>query len=195
MSDTTLEAPTPPREDVEAGLRAIEVLGQRTEKLLQLSRAESAAALIHTPVDLVRLAATVAEEFWQTPALQARLALQVPDAAPPPAQGDVDALAIALRNLIENALRYGGGLRVELRVEAPCVLVVRDHGPGVPPERLDALRQRHVRDSDLRAGYGLGLSIVSTIVERHRGRLELVSPPPDGGAGLEARIVLPVVAA
>ncbi len=185
-----LEAPAPARADVEAGLRAIEVLGQRTEKLLQLSRAESAAALIHTPVDLGRLAATVAEEFWHTPALQQQLALQVPDAAPPAALGDVDALAIALRNLIENALRYGAGQRVELRVEAPCVLVVRDHGPGVPPERLQALRQRHVRDSDMRTGYGLGLSIVTTIVERHRGRLELVSPLPDGSTGLEARIVL-----
>ncbi|MES2186107.1 MAG: ATP-binding protein [Pseudomonadota bacterium] len=187
--ESALEGPLA-REHVEAGLRAIEVLGQRTEKLLQLSRAESAAALSHTPVDLVRLAATVAEEFWQNPQLQQRLLLQVPDAPLPLALGDVDALAIALRNLVENALRYAGGGRVELRVEAPCVLVVRDHGPGVPPERLSALRQRHVRDSNLRTGYGLGLSIVTTIVARHRGRLELVSPLPGGAPGLEARIFL-----
>ncbi|KQM68522.1 ATP-binding protein [Xylophilus sp. Leaf220] len=180
--------------DVQAAMTALDVLRHRTEKLLQLSRAESAAGLVQAPVDLVQLAATMAQEFWLTPALQERLVLRVPDGPVPAAQGDVDGLAIALRNLVENALRYGEGRGVEIDVQAPCVLVVRDHGPGVPPERLQALRSRHVRDTDSRAGYGLGLSIVSTIVERHRGRLELVSPLPDGQPGLEARIhLLPVI--
>ena len=57
-------------------------------------------------------------------------------------------------------------------------------------DRLEALRHRHVRDSVQPTGYGLGLSIVGTIVERQRGRLELLSPPPGGGTGLEARITL-----
>jgi two-component system OmpR family sensor kinase len=46
------------------------------------------------------------------------------------ALGDVDALAIALRNLVENALRYGGGGRVVIEVMAPCTLSVRDFGPA-----------------------------------------------------------------
>ena len=177
-------------DDVQAAMTALDVLRHRTEKLLQLSRAESAAGLVQAPVDLVQLAATMAQEFWLTPALQERLVLRVPEEPVPAAQGDVDGLAIALRNLVENALRYGEGRVVEIEVQAPCVLMVRDHGPGVPPERLQALRSRHVRDTDSRAGYGLGLSIVSTIVERHRGRLDLVSPLPGGQQGLEARIHL-----
>ncbi|WP_295852842.1 HAMP domain-containing sensor histidine kinase [uncultured Xylophilus sp.] len=178
--------------DIEAAVRSLDVLRHRTEKLLQLSRAESAAVLAQVPVDLVRLAATVAEEFWQTPALQQRLQLRVPDAPLPPVRGDVDALAIALRNLVENALRYGGDGRIDLAVRGAGVVAVRDHGPGVAPARLDALRQRHVRDSDAQAGYGLGLSIVATIVQRHQGRLALVSPLPDGTPGFEARIELPL---
>ena len=103
--------------------------------------------------------------------------------------GDVDALAIAVRNLVENALRYGHG-RVALEVMAPATLAVRDFGPGVGSAQLHTLQQRHVRHSSDSAGYGLGLSIVNTIVEKHGARLELTSPPPGAATGFEARIVL-----
>jgi two-component system OmpR family sensor kinase len=67
---------------------------------------------------------------------------------------------------------------------------VRDFGPGVGEVALRTLQQRHVRHSSDRAGYGLGLSIVGTIVERHGAWLELMSPPPGAASGFEARIVL-----
>ena len=175
---------------VRAALQALETLSQRAEKLLQLSRAESGHALSREPVDLVKLAATIAEEFWAGGAEAHRLDLQVGDGPLQHAQGDADALAIALRNLVENALRHGGGMPVEIEIAAPATLVVRDHGPGVAPAHLPTLTQRHVRQSADLAGYGLGLSIVSTIAERHGGRLELVSPPPGQASGLEVRLVL-----
>ncbi|RSZ41418.1 sensor histidine kinase [Variovorax beijingensis] len=177
------------RNDVQAALDALQMLSHRTEKLLQLSRAESAASLARARVDLVQLAGTVAQDFWNDPQISERLALKVPDDAAPVASGDVDALAIALRNLVENALRYGGG-RVVIEVMAPCTLAVRDFGAGVSAEQLATLQQRHVRHSSDRAGYGLGLSIVGTIVEKHNARLELASPPPGAASGFEARIVL-----
>jgi two-component system, OmpR family, sensor kinase len=179
------------REDVQAALEALGVLSHRTEKLLQLSRAESAAALGQSRVDLVQLAATVAQEFWQNPAVQQQLDLTVPETEMRPVLGDVDALAIALRNLVENALRYARGARVEIEVVAPSTLVVRDRGPGVDAARLATLQQRHVRHANDQAGYGLGLSIVGSIVQKHRGQLVLVSPVPGASSGLEARIVLP----
>nr|WP_233168517.1 ATP-binding protein [Xylophilus sp. ASV27] len=186
---TALEGPLA-ASDVQAAVQALDVLSQRTEKLLQLSRAESAASRVQAPVDLAQLAATVAQEFWQAHEPMSRLVLRVPDAPLPLALGDLDALAIALRNLVENALRYGEGSRVELLVLPPCTLAVRDQGPGVAPGRLDALRRRHVRDSAMQAGYGLGLSIVSSIVAALQGRLELLSPLPGGARGFEARIHL-----
>ena len=177
--------------EVQAALDALQTLSHRTEKLLQLSRAESGAALARAPVDLARLAATVTEDFWHDPHVRTRLHLQVPeDKAAPETLGDVDALAIALRNLIENALRYAGEARVCIEVAAPCTLIVRDEGPGVAPPQLQTLRQRHVRHSADQAGYGLGLSIVASIVQQHGGRLELASPPPGLARGFEARIVL-----
>jgi two-component system OmpR family sensor kinase len=178
------------RDDVQAALDALQVLSHRAEKLLQLSRAESGASLARTRVDLVQLAGTVAQEFWQDREINERLVLKVPDSAAPIALGDVDALAIALRNLVENALHYGGGGRVVLEVAAPCTLVVRDAGPGVNAEQLQTLQQRHVRHGSDRTGYGLGLSIVTTIVEKQDAKLELASPPAGAARGFEARIVL-----
>jgi two-component system OmpR family sensor kinase len=178
------------REDVQGALQALQMLSHRAEKLLQLSRAESGASLTRARVDLVQLAGTVAQEFWQDPLNNERLKLKVPDSAAPVAFGDVDALAIALRNLVENALRYGGGGRVVIEVAAPCTLVVRDFGAGVNATQLKTLQQRHVRHGSDRAGYGLGLSIVGTIVEKHNAKLELTSPPAGAAQGFEARIVL-----
>jgi two-component system OmpR family sensor kinase len=178
------------RNDVQAALDALQLLSHRTEKLLQLSRAESGASLARARVDLVQLAGAVAQDFWNDPQISERLALKVPDDAAPVASGDVDALAIALRNLVENALRYGGSGRVVIEVMAPCTLAVRDFGAGVSAGQLATLQQRHVRHSSDRAGYGLGLSIVGTIVEKHGARLELASPPPGAASGFEARIVL-----
>jgi len=178
------------REEVEAALAALRTLSHRTEKLLQLSRAESGASLSRRPIDLVQLAGLVAQEFWHDDGTHANLDLRVPSTEIGPALGDVDALAIALRNLVENALHYGGGQPVILEVMAPCTLAVRDLGPGVSADQLQTMHRRHVRHSADRAGYGLGLSIVHTIVEKHGAQLELYSPPPGAASGLEARIVL-----
>ncbi len=179
------------RGEVEAALGALNTLGQRTEKLLQLSRAESGAPLARERVDLVQLATTVAEEFWQDPRAIDRLDLLTPeDGSAPVALGDVDGLAIALRNLVENALRYGGSGPVEVRVDRHCRLSVRDHGPGVDPALLHTLRERHVRHSAQRAGYGLGLSIVTTMAHKHGAELVLASPPPGAAHGFEATLLL-----
>ncbi|QNK75955.1 HAMP domain-containing histidine kinase [Variovorax sp. PAMC28562] len=201
------------REDVAAALAALKTLSHRTEKLLQLSRAESGAAWSLDRVDLVKLAGTVAEEFWRDDRndgpdgrLQAmhRIDLKLPgddteteteaeaeaEAEPSATLGDFDALAIALRNLVENALHYANGTRVTIEVTHDCELVVRDGGPGVTPSQLQSLQERHVRHSADRAGYGLGLSIVATIVQKHEGQLRLASPPLGAPQGFEARIVL-----
>ena len=179
------------RDDVVEALAALRTLSHRTEKLLQLSRAESGASFTRDRVDLAQLAATVAQDFWQDDTVRDRLDLRVADTQAPVVLGDIDALAIALRNLVENGLRYGAGQRVVIEVLAPATLSVCDAGPGVSAEQLGTLQHRHVRHGSDRAGYGLGLSIVGTIVQKHDGRLELASPPAGERRGFEARIVLP----
>ena len=190
--------------DVRAAYEALERLRQRTEKLLQLSRAASGSALAQDEVRLDALASMVASEFWQQDeSTQLRLDVVLPEQPCGPVAGDVDTLAIALRNLVENALRYSDGSEVLLEVCDSHTVQVRDEGPGMDAAALSTARERHVRHvDDLRLpqgtvrelaspGYGLGLSIVSMIVAQHGGSLELQSPLPGSSNGLLARIQLP----
>ena len=138
----------------------------------------------------MQLAGIVAQEFWADPSLTTRLRLHVPQDHDVLALGDFDALAIVLRNLIENAVRHGGDGLIDLAVTAPATLQVSDQGPGLPPDKLAQIRQRHVRHSDQNTGYGLGMSIVSTILERHQAVLTLNSPATSHTRGFEAIIAL-----
>jgi two-component system sensor histidine kinase QseC len=83
-----------------------------------------------------------------------------------PLRGDETLLATLLRNLIDNALRYGG-TKVVVRV-APDRIVVEDDGPGVAPAVLARLGDRFHRPAgQTQAGSGLGLSIVQRIAQLH----------------------------
>lgn len=184
------------RSDIQAALAGLKNLAHRTEKLLQLSRAEAVSSVGLHAVSLLELATAVAGEFWISENAQQRLdVLEADEPAatnntPAVALADPDALAIALRNLIENALRYSGNAKVEVLVQAPATVIVRDHGPGVSPELLSTLQTRHVRQAHDRAGYGLGMSITSSIVQGLQGQLQLSSPPAGQRHGFEARLEL-----
>jgi signal transduction histidine kinase len=104
------------------------------------------------------------------------------------------ALGRALGNLIDNAIRYGGDARVALRrAGAEALVVIEDQGPGIPPERLEAMFEPFVRGEESRSaetgGAGLGLSIARNIVLAHGGRIT-VENAPEGG--LRARVRLPL---
>jgi signal transduction histidine kinase len=102
---------------------------------------------------------------------------------------DVERVRIALRNVLENALKYSPatgpavGVWVQ-RDEASAFVSVRDYGPGIPPEeqarvfepfyRVDKSRERTT------GGYGLGLSLAKKIMTAHRGDIVLASAPGEG---------------
>ena len=92
-------------------------------------------------------------------------------------RGDQNALARALENLVENALVHGpAGGRVTIslaRANGLARVTVRDEGPGPDPADRDRLFERFWRGAGAsgRPGSGLGLSIVSAIVDRHGGRI------------------------
>ncbi|MCA3655072.1 MAG: HAMP domain-containing histidine kinase [Methylobacterium sp.] len=84
-------------------------------------------------------------------------------------RGDADAIAHALRNLVENALRFSPeNTEVLVRVSGPGQVAVLDRGPGVPDEQKPLVMKRfwRARPSDL-GGTGLGLAIVQRIAEAH----------------------------
>lgn len=81
---------------------------------------------------------------------------------------------VALRNLLENAMRHtqsGADILVEINVFGR--LAVTDTGPGVPPDFHDRLFQRFSKADERGAGAGLGLSIVSRVMDAHGGDVRL----------------------
>jgi signal transduction histidine kinase len=119
----------------------------------------------------------------------------------PPVVADEDALRRAIRNLIGNALKYaadGGwiGVTVFTTNDASArhvQIAVRDRGPGIAAEDLPHLfepfyRGRRAIDQQIH-GNGLGLSLVSRIMQAHGGRVTVESTP---GAGSTFTLVIPV---
>ena len=156
--------------------------------LMSLSQLEAEK---HDPptdsIDLGQLAARVVGEFAATNG-NARLDMIRPDGTWTIA-GDAKQLEQMLRNLIDNALKYGEAdqpVTIEvLPVDGASVIVsVSDKGAGIAAQHLPLLTRRFYRTDPGRSraagGTGLGLAIVKHIVERHSGRLEIVSRPGQG---------------
>jgi signal transduction histidine kinase len=137
-------------------------------------------------VDLLGLAA---EEAARTQALAHGEALTV--------RGDERLLRRALRNLLENARRYGGGeVEVQTRQQAGVAqLRVSDRGPGVPEAFRARIFEPFFRlpgHAEREGGVGLGLALVRQIAERHGGSVRC---EPREGGGSTFVVSLPLAAA
>lgn len=102
-------------------------------------------------------------------------------------------IARAMRNLAENAAKYGGGgvIRVYRNGAGEAVIEVADNGPGVAPELIEKLTAPFFRSDEARgeaSGVGLGLAIAQAIADGHGGRLVLENRTP---RGFSAKLVLP----
>lgn len=171
--------------EIEATLQRLTRL---TERLMQLARAEGARLLLVAPQDCRAVVRLIVQDFTRS-AGGAQIALSLPD-APVLSQLDPDAIAIALRNLIENAMRHGadGGASVTLRADG--WLLVDNPCPPLPADVLAGLTTRFARASLASIGAGLGLSIVRTIAGRAGAALVLASPIPNTNAGFRAALHL-----
>ncbi|CAA2140983.1 MULTISPECIES: ATP-binding protein [Methylobacterium] len=163
------------------------------DDLLSLSRIELREHVPPTQVvDLGQIARQMVD--MQGPLARERgvsITLDAPDATYP-VLGERDELARVVENLVENAVKYGGGnvvvgLERTLRPASgkpQIALSVRDDGPGIAPEHIPRLTERFYRvdvaSSRQKGGTGLGLAIVKHIVNRHRGKLVIESEPDRG---------------
>ena len=119
-------------------------------------------------------------------------------------RGDPLLLQALLRNLVDNALRHGGGTQIDVSItqgDGQAVLCVSDNGRGIAADERGRVLQRFYRSAGAdpgdepmhqASGSGLGLSIVSRITELHGGKLEIGSPAT--GKGVSALVHLPLAA-
>lgn len=167
------------------------------EQLLTLARVDPANAHpAATFVDPAETVATVCAELLplarqHDQTLEAELAAGCRIAVNP------GWLSIAVRNLVDNALRYAGAhARIVVsvvRAHDACVVRVADDGPGVPADERARLTARFVRGESDSEGCGLGLSIVARIAALSHARLALGEglPRADGGHGLAVSLHFP----
>ncbi|MCC6877610.1 MAG: HAMP domain-containing histidine kinase [Sandaracinaceae bacterium] len=106
---------------------------------------------------------------------------------------DAQAAEQIVVNLIDNAVKYASGSEpsIEVGVEAPATIVVRDRGPGIPAKEREKVFERfHRVDRPMQAhapGTGIGLALVKELAEAHGGK---ASVHPREGGGLEVRVTL-----
>lgn len=167
-------------------------LARSVEKLLQLARADAGIALRREPVDLVQVVGLLVEEFCRDRRYVDRILFDDDPEREVFALTDIDAIAIAVRNLIENALVHGSADEpVRVSVTPDRAISVANGGPVVAPDRLAALTGRFERGSARSSGAGLGLAIAASIVRQAGAALELRSPATGSGVGFEAVIRFP----
>ena len=184
------------REFYQAQERATRRLSRLVESLLDFGRMEAGARPYRLePLDAAEFVRTVVEEFRQEGGHGGfTIECAVPEALVA-VDGDREALAQALWNLLDNAAKYSGEgrtVRVEVEDGDHVSIRVRDEGLGIPPAEQRRVFDKFARGSSaVQAGIkgtGIGLAMVRHIVDAHGGKVTVQSEP---GRGSTFAIVLP----
>jgi signal transduction histidine kinase len=175
-----------------------ERLRQLVENLLDFRRMEEGKVEYRfEQVGAHELVGQIAEEFGAQLPSRERLIVSV-DGRDASVKADREAVARALRNLLDNAAKYSpetAPIHLRLTVDSRHVLIsVRDLGPGIPPDERTAIFRKFYRGAGAARsgvkGTGIGLATVSHIVRAHRGEIRLEAAP---GGGSVFTIALPFV--
>jgi signal transduction histidine kinase len=177
-----------PREDLLHGMRRdCAEIDEQIEEILLASKLDTVDTA--PPTDAVDLEVLLAEEC-------SRLDIAF-TTVPAEVTGDARLLRRLIRNLLENALKYGGsGTEATLAInEQGCrILQVSDRGPGIPEaerERIFEPFYRPANTAETGNGWGLGLALVRQIADRHRGSVRCLARV-GGGCVFELTLPAPV---
>ncbi|KQS58479.1 hypothetical protein ASG36_10455 [Geodermatophilus sp. Leaf369] len=200
MRAATANVSAGPGEGREAAVRTIEDqvlrLSRLTADLRKIADVEG-SRLDRRPVDLTEIVEETVDAARDLPGVAEReLTVDLPRAPwpLPVVVGDADLLALAVWNLLDNAVKYTpAGGRVEVRARETTghvVLEVADTGQGIAAEDLPQVWDELYRSPAARTvpGSGLGLPLVRAVVERHGGRVGVESRL---GSGTVVRVSLP----
>lgn len=177
-----------PETEREKAIRTIEETSVLLDDILDLSR-QGRSREPEKPMDVATLAQDVVEDYAETGAPVSMGEVRKAIAACRPVL-----LRRALRNLIDNAIAYGGNARVTIECDAGNAnLHVDDDGPGMTAVELSSAVEPFFRGETSRnrstGGAGLGITLTEAIVRAHRGSLILQNRTPHG---LRATIRIPL---
>lgn len=171
-------------------LGAIERASVRAERLisdlLEASAIENGALqLTRGPVDAGTILRQAAADYeLLAKETGGRINAHIPDEQIV-VEADRDRVLQVLGNLIGNSLKHAKGAPIDLSVErrnGEAVIVVKDHGPGIPQTELPHIFDRYWSGRTKKGGAGLGLAIARGIIAAHGGSLAVDSKQGDGAA-------------
>ncbi|WP_299194422.1 ATP-binding protein [uncultured Amphritea sp.] len=172
--------------DLELGLKRLQRL---SEKLLQLSRADASVLRSGKTSSVMTLLPFLIEEYQRGAKIHTPINCDNDSLEHLVWPMDMDAAAIILRNLIENALRYGHQDQpILIYNDGDDALHVVNSCDVIPADKLQRLTNRFERGSYQSEGAGLGLAIVDTFVKHSAGTLAFYSPAHDRTDGFEVVI-------
>lgn len=180
------------RHALQATLEGCDRAARLVEQLLTLSRLEAGAAPAFAAVDMVAVTRSVVAELAPA-AARKQQQIEVQGAANARVNGGATLLAVLVRNLADNAIRYSPvGSRVVLTIDTDATsvhLTVEDSGPGLNDADQQRLGERFFRVlGSAESGSGLGWSIVRRIADVHHAAIELEKS--DGLGGLRVTVTL-----
>jgi two-component system sensor histidine kinase QseC len=162
------------------------------EQLLTLSEIEAGAAPALRPVDLAEVVRGVVADLAQQ-AFDKHQAIEVEGVDPALVQGDATLLAVLVRNLVDNAIRYSpaqAAVQVRVHREADRILLqVDDSGPGVGEADRLRMGERFFRVLGCanERGSGLGWSIVRRVAAVHHAQVHVGQSKVLGGLGVQVQ--------
>ncbi|MCZ7679327.1 MAG: HAMP domain-containing histidine kinase [Sandaracinaceae bacterium] len=193
LSADVLERETP--RDVPSAIRhAVSVVGRQAKRLAHLTdilllgsepeRAEP-PKVIET-IDATALVREVVADF-EPLAARTRSAIHLRADGPVLIRGDRAELRLLVSNLLDNALKFGGGRPIDVAVAAhdgTAEVTVRDQGIGIPEEQRWRLFRRFERGVSAKhfGGLGLGLHVAARIARAHGGSIRAESEPERGAS-------------
>jgi signal transduction histidine kinase len=180
-------------ENVEGPLERDKMLASIAEmdsmigETLQFARDEATTEL-RRPTDITALVQSIVDDM-----ADAGMAVKMQSADPTVYDCRPDALKRAVRNLLENAVKYGKAASVAIQATPKKIeIIIDDEGPGIPEQELSRVFDPFYRLEESRSretgGVGLGLAIAQSIVQAHHGELVLSNI---AAGGLHAQISLP----
>ena len=152
------------------------------EQVLAKSQIEAIQLSPNDTADLAEVSSSMAAYLAPLVIREGRLIEVVGAESPIMINGNTFALEQALRNLVENAIKYSArGSTITIEVSQTPSIRVIDRGRGVPFEEREMIFERFHRADRRSGGSGLGLSIVRRVAEAHGGKVS-VEDAPGGGS-------------
>ena len=167
-------------------LDEINYINEITDKLLFLTKKDALNKQNFEKIDLENIILEMFEKY--TKKISINLNIEDEEYV---IKGDKTLLKIAISNLIENSIKYGA-TKLEITLKKgknKITLSIKDNGIGIPKDKLPFIFDEFYRVDESRnkkvKGFGLGLSIVKSIITLHNGNIKLIS---EENKGVEAII-------